>query len=353
MDEGRSELELLLTAVRASDTPVPPRLEAAVRRWRRPLRIQVTGRSRAGKTTVQRALALLAAEETASVDVPGQPEPVLDGDLVLYILAGAPHPADRAVLATVPPERMLLVLNKADAIGSRWSDAVTAAERCAEEFGMAVHPVVATLAAHTRSGIVTDAERATLCRHRDHPDPTFALVPERFTDPAFGSDTADRKALLARWPLPGLACALSALRYRPELSSGRILQILHAASGIDPLHADLRRRCEAHAARRGGELLDELTRLAACRIPARDRIETYLRGDEALALGLRAGLSSPALARLPSTDPAPTDPDQALAHAAHWRAVVAADITPDARRAALRIHDGYIRLWERLTDARL
>ncbi|MFJ9368515.1 hypothetical protein ACIRRA_29390 [Nocardia sp. NPDC101769] len=211
-------------------------------------RIQVTGRARAGKTALRHALSLLTAEETRPVDRPGQPDPAFDADLVLYVLPGLADHADRRLLATVHPDRTLVVLNKADAIGARWPDAAAAADDLTAEFGLLVFPVVASLAAHTRSGTLTDADLRTLHRHRDRPDPALTLSHDLFTAPDLAPDPESRQALLDRWDLFGVSCALAALRRHPTLPPQLLLQILHCASGIDPLHHELHRRYEAVAA---------------------------------------------------------------------------------------------------------
>ncbi|WP_431968348.1 hypothetical protein [Nocardia sp. bgisy134] len=333
---------------------------SAVNAWRRPPRIQVTGRAHAGRTTVLHALALMSAAETGPVDEPGAPDPVLDADIVVYVLAGAPLPADRRVLAELPPERTVVVLNKADAIGSRWGDAVAAAEQYTRELGILTLPVVAALAVRTRAGAVTDADMATLRRLAADADPALTLSPDLFVSPTAGPDVTEREQLLHRWELYGITCALSALRHDPELGAHAILQLLHAASGIDALHRLLHRCYEQVSALRGGELLDELARLAARALPgetgqARDILEDYLHGDDAMWLALCAGLANPAVAHLAAgyPSPAPADADDALTRAARWRAVVAGDMPPAARRAALRVHNGYIRLWERMSSAGL
>ncbi|RDI63153.1 hypothetical protein [Nocardia pseudobrasiliensis] len=350
-------LDQLLATLRLGDDPD---LAEAIARRRRPLRIQVTGRSRAGKSTLLRALALISAEETDPVDEPGRADPVLDGDLVVYILAAAPQAADRRILAGLARDRTLVVLNKADAIGSRWVDAVAAADRCARELGLPVLPVVAALAEHTRAGMPGEDDLRTLRRHLDRADPAFTLSPELFTAPAAGLDTADRQALLDRWSLYGVACALTALRHDPTLGPGPLLQLLHAASGIDALHALVHTDYQRIVAQRGGELLDELARLAARAVPnsgsrARDSIEDYLAGDEALGLGIQAGLACPQVRHLAAgyPSPEPVDADDALARAERWRAVVSSDMSAAARRAAIRVHNGYVRRWERMRGAGL
>jgi hypothetical protein len=362
--QGRSapELDQLVANLRAGAEPrIVDQLVAAAARWRRPVRIQVTGRARAGKSTLLRALALLSAEETAPVDEPGRSDPVLDGDLVVYVLSTAPQPADRRILAGLPAERTIVVLNKADAIGARWAEAVTAAVRYATELRVPVLPVVAELAGHSRAGTPSEADLRTLRRHAGIADATLELSPELFTGTAAGPDVADRRAVLDRWGLYGVTCALTALRHDPRLRPQPLLQVLHAAAGIDPVHALLHGRYERVTDRRGGEFLDDLARIAARAIPrrgdgtARDLIEDYLAGTEAMWLGLRAGLADPGVAHLAAGYPAvhPADADEALARAQRWRAVVSGDLPAPARRAALRVHNGYVRLWEQLSSAGL
>ncbi|MGO4616126.1 hypothetical protein AB4305_17765 [Nocardia sp. 2YAB30] len=357
----RDQLDKLLAELRfgtGRDVQIGYAAAAAVSTWRKPPRIQVTGRAHAGRTTVLHALALMSAVETEPVDEPGLPDPVLDADIVVYVLSAAPTPADRRMLATLPPGRAVVALNKADAIGARWSDAVAAAEQYGRELGNPVLPVVASLAARTRAGAVSGEDLALLRRLAAEADPSLILSPDLFVAP--GPDLAEREQLLQRWDLYGVVCAYAALRHHPELSAQALLQILHAASGIDALHRLLHRRYEQVSALRGGELLDDLARLAARAVPgegehARDVLESYLSGDDALWLGLCAGLARPEVAHLAAgyPSPAPSDADDAISRAARWRAVVSSDMPPAARRAALRVHNGYVRLWERMSSAGL
>ncbi|WP_157514277.1 hypothetical protein [Nocardia concava] len=219
----------------------------------RPPRIQVTGRARAGKTTLRHALSLLTAEETRPVDQPGQPAPTLDADLLLYVLPGTADPADRRLLATLPPDRTLVVLNKADSIGTRWSDAAALAESLTTALGHRVFPVVASLAARTRSGTLTAPDLDTLARLTTHPNPPRTLSHDLFTAPGATPDPQARQALLDRWDLHGVSCALAALRADPTLGPRPLLQILHCATGIDPLHHELHRRYAVASARLNAE----------------------------------------------------------------------------------------------------
>lgn len=357
-----SNLEQLVSTVRvAADPRIADQISAAVAAFRRPLRIQVTGRAGAGKTTLLRALALMAAEETEAVDQPGVPDPVLDADLVVYVLAGALQAADRRVLETLHPETTMVVLNKADAVGARWSDAVMAADQASHGLGIRVSPMVAELAVHTRAGTPGDDDLRTLRRHAAGSGPELTLSAELFVDPSAGPDVAERQAVLRRWGLHGVSCALAALQGDPGMSVQQLWQVLHAASGIDPVHTGLHRRYEQLMALRGGVLVDELSRIAARAVPqgdggrARDLIEDYLVGDEALWIALLAGLAQPQVRHLAAgyPDPRPADADDALARAQRWRAVAAGDMPAAARRAAIRLHNGYMRSWERLSSAGL
>ncbi|OQS12528.1 hypothetical protein B0T36_24630 [Nocardia donostiensis] len=360
--QAGDQLDELLETLRrgpGTDPRIGYQAGLAVDRWRTPPYIQVTGRARSGRTTVLHALALLSAVETDPIDEPGVTEPELDGDIVVYVLAGAPSQADRRVLGSLPRERTIVVLNKADAIGARWADAVAAADQYARELRLPTLPVVASLAVRTRAGAVAEEDMATLRRHADA-DPSFTISPELFTSAAAGPDVAERQQLLDRWELYGVSCALTAVRHKPDITAQAVLQILHSASAIDPLHRQLHRRYEQVSALRGGELLDELTRLAARAVPgdggrARDVLEDYLNGDDALWTGLCAGLARPEVAHLAAgyPSPAPADADDALARAVRWRAVVSSDMPTAARRAAVRVHNGYVRLWERMSSVGL
>ncbi|WP_280370840.1 GTPase domain-containing protein [Nocardia wallacei] len=360
------ELDQLIAGLRVGaghDPQIADQLVAAASEWRRPPRIQVTGRARAGKTTLLQALALMSAVETEPVDEPGRPDPVLDGDLVVYVVSASLQAADRRILAELPRDRTIVVLNKADAIGSQWSEAVTTADQIAYGLGVPVLPLVSALAVRTRAGTPSDDDLRTLRRHAANTDPNFTLSPELFTAPTAGPDVAERTEVLQRWGLYGVSCALAALRYEPELGPRELLQLLHAVSGIDPVHDLLHRRYEQIGAQRGGAFLDELARLAARSVPGvsasatrgRDLIEDYLAGDEALWLGLQAGLACPDVQHLATGYPAPqpADADDALARAQRWRAVVASDMPAPARRAAVRVHNGYVRIWERMSSAGL
>ncbi|MGY2063372.1 hypothetical protein ACW9HQ_51480, partial [Nocardia gipuzkoensis] len=71
--------------------------------------------------------------------------------------------------------------------------------------------------------------------------------------------------------------------------------------------------------------------------------------------GVRAGLACPQVRHLAAgyPSPEPANADDALARAERWRAVVSSDMPAAARRAAIRVHNGYVRRWERMRGAGL
>ncbi|HET8993122.1 MULTISPECIES: hypothetical protein [unclassified Rhodococcus (in: high G+C Gram-positive bacteria)] len=91
-------------------------LHSALARCTAPLRIQVAGRAGVGRADVQRTLAgLPASSEAAVIDVPGTPDPVLDADVVIYVLPSrldpvSVHPADRRALAALDSRRVIVVV---------------------------------------------------------------------------------------------------------------------------------------------------------------------------------------------------------------------------------------------------
>ncbi|ATQ29443.1 hypothetical protein CS378_12390 [Rhodococcus ruber] len=113
--------------------------QCALERHDAPLRVQIAGRGGAVRptlrTAVESAVATVAHVEAAHVeaahveaaelDSPDRPEPVLDADVVLLVLAARAHPADLAALARsadpaapVPgrDERLVVVLDRTEGL---------------------------------------------------------------------------------------------------------------------------------------------------------------------------------------------------------------------------------------------
>ncbi|MBS9375289.1 hypothetical protein [Rhodococcus sp. B50] len=87
------------------------------------LRVQVAGRAGTGREVVEARVRESLPEASAdaivvgaAVDTPDGPDPVLDADLLVYVVPrrldpAVVHPADRAALATVDPRRIVLVVS--------------------------------------------------------------------------------------------------------------------------------------------------------------------------------------------------------------------------------------------------
>ncbi|EME56929.1 hypothetical protein G352_22136, partial [Rhodococcus ruber BKS 20-38] len=89
--------------------------QRALERHDAPLRVQIAGRGGAVRPTLRAAVeAAVARVEAAELDSPDRPEPVLDADVVLLVLAARAHPADLAALLTVDAERLVVVLDRTE-----------------------------------------------------------------------------------------------------------------------------------------------------------------------------------------------------------------------------------------------
>ncbi|MGW4577418.1 hypothetical protein ACWELP_01860 [Rhodococcus aetherivorans] len=158
-------------------------VQRALDRHGAPLRVQIAGRGGAVRpalrAAVEAAVAASALVDTVELDSPDRPEPVLDADVVLLVLAARVHPADLAALvrsadpaALVRPadpaalvtrddERLVVVLDRTEGL---------------EDAGAAF----ARAAAHVRRPVLT-------------PDSAPSAVVERL-----GSARRRRDAVLAR-----------------------------------------------------------------------------------------------------------------------------------------------------------
>ncbi|MFC9357660.1 hypothetical protein ACFTZB_13950, partial [Rhodococcus sp. NPDC057014] len=156
-EAGGRELADLAAEVAALDEVAGDRVRAAVAAFGAPIRVQTAGRAGVGRSTVAAALAAgglagAVVEEADAVDVPGAPDPVLDGDVVVYVLVEAVRDADRDAARNLDPAQALFVLNKADTVGASrvpadaWATATALAAECAEEGGLPALPLIGTLA---------------------------------------------------------------------------------------------------------------------------------------------------------------------------------------------------------------
>lgn len=169
-DAVTTEWSALVDRVAPLDVDAAREMTDAVTAFTAPVRVQTAGRSGVGRTTVTAALRgtapTLAADlvETSAVDVPGADDPRLDAEIVVYVLVDSVRTADRRALETAAGS-VVVVLNKADTIGTDRNVVDARVADCARECGTTVHPLVAT----TTSGIgsITSAVNEAIVRARD------------------------------------------------------------------------------------------------------------------------------------------------------------------------------------------
>ena len=342
------ELDRLVESVRRIDPDSAEPLITAVTAARAPLRIQIAGRAGVGKSTVARALRIGEVIETSAVDTPGVDDPVLDGDLVIYVLAGSLHDADRNALASVPPGRALVLLNKADAVGS-WPAALAQANNHTRTVGVRTIPVVASTAIAAYDTEMKPAELSSLRTLAGVADPSLTLSNDLFTSADVVVDARARRTMLERWELQGLDSALAALRHDSRLTVASLVQIMYASSGIEEARAAVLASAGRLATLRGGPFLDSLETIAARDGAARDTIEHFLRGEEAAQIGLEAALACPDLADVIAEHGIrPVDANEALQLAGWWQTFADGPIGAPSKRAARRLHRGYSAAWQRM-----
>ncbi|WP_430334276.1 hypothetical protein [Rhodococcus sp. ACT016] len=133
-----------------------------------PIRIQVAGRAGVGRTTVVEVLERAGfgdVIETTPVDAPGAADPVLDGDVVVYVLSGAPRTPDVAALRRTSHGGTVALLNKADLLTS-WAVALRIATECETETAVPTLPLVARAPGRGTPDGVSAATAAVAARVR-------------------------------------------------------------------------------------------------------------------------------------------------------------------------------------------
>ncbi|MDF0529897.1 hypothetical protein P0W64_17840 [Tsukamurella sp. 8F] len=217
-------------------------------------RVRVSGRDGVGRATLARALA------ASGVDIAGAEGPA---DVDLYAFSGAPRAADRAAAA---PGRVV-VWTKADAAGS-WQAADARAAEYAALLGTPVVPVIALLATIELGAREYAALAAVAAAPRALPAPVSDM---RAVLAPLGTDH-----LLDRLGGYGLACAVGALRERPDLTAAALSRRLRGLSGLDGLREPVRLAVRGMGVRRAAERLDALRELAVADPACRDACEREL-----------------------------------------------------------------------------
>ncbi|MHA4854122.1 hypothetical protein L1080_031960 [Rhodococcus sp. MSC1_016] len=329
VDAGGGELGELADRVAVSDRAAGESVREVAALLRAPIRVHITGRAGVGRTTVATAVkegAIPGAviEEPGPLDVPGAPDPVLDGDVVVCVLVESVRAADRVAVDGVDAERALLVLNKVDALGESrepadvWAAALARAAECSSDAGLPVLPLIGSLAT---ARAVTEADLPVL---RQRPG-----------------------GLSSVWDAHGVAVASAALEANAQLDAPAVTALLRTASGVDEVVGAVAARVAHVRAGRGECALLSLRSLAARNAGVRDALEEYLTGDSAVALAAAAG-------RLHLVDwnrEAPAEPgtaEDAVRCAHWWRTQLSGNPTARQRRAIVDVRRHYLRIWQRM-----
>ncbi|ROZ99108.1 hypothetical protein [Gordonia sp. OPL2] len=268
-----------LAAVVGPTAPVRADLAAAAHRYARPLQIAVCGRPGTGRDTVARAL-----RERLSVTAigPGEAgEEAADADLWLLVLSGLPRRDDHAILATLPRDRTIVVLGKADTHGlGDPTHADDIAADCAERIGLPVQPVSALLACADLSDDETDFLRRLAAAGETMPSMSAQFLTGGADRPeTLGDERTVRAGLLRRIDQRGIDIALALLAEGDESTAATVNRELHAESGIHALVPTIRDRVDIVRYWRLVELRTRVELLAA-RGADRDALEHLLQIGE-------------------------------------------------------------------------
>ncbi|MGC5256076.1 hypothetical protein ACPXCG_06955 [Gordonia sp. DT218] len=277
-----------LVALVDPSSPARAELDLAVRRYGRPLQVQVDGRPGTGRDTFARAL-----RERLSVTAigPGEadrradaPDPWM-ADLWMYVLSGPPRAADRTAIAQMPADRTVVVLGKADTHGSPEA----AAAACAEHLGVPVLAVSQLLACADLSADEFDFLRRLAAAGETMPSmsgqfltPTLSGYPgPEGAGPFHGDERVLRAGLLRRVDRRGIDLALHLLAADDPAAAdvAALNTALQGRSGIVRLVTSIRERVDLVRHWRLTELRSRLE-IVAARGWDRDVIEHLLQHGE-------------------------------------------------------------------------
>ncbi|MGA9872119.1 MAG: hypothetical protein WBQ44_13365 [Rhodococcus sp. (in: high G+C Gram-positive bacteria)] len=320
----------------------------AVDRCFAPIRVQVSGRSGVGKSTVRAVLdasgalldgsvALLdgsvalsgdrmSVVETAPMDVPGSLDPVLDGDVLVHVMGGGPQQADLDVVCAAT--EVVAVLAKADTL----DDEDAAARALSLTVGVPVYPLMGTIAA----ALARDQPEtfASLRPIAAQILPEMLLTPDRFLSAELPIPREERAVLSEQIELHGVRVVTRALTADPGIDDAALRSLLADESGADAVVAAVRRAIDGVMTDRQGRLLHELTAVCARHPLTTEELEGYLASDEVVVIAMRSGLR--ALGEAEEADPTP-------ATVRTWRARSTSARDPGEARAALAVARGYLR----------
>ncbi|GAB17007.1 hypothetical protein GOEFS_018_00400 [Gordonia effusa NBRC 100432] len=240
----------------------------------RPLDVAVIGPPWSGRGTLVRALHNSLSVSAVVVD---SPDSAVSADIALYLLVGRVRAGDVETISSLPRDRRIVLLNKADTCGS--PDAANdAAHRCGSLLATDVLPVTGLWGA-----VTVTSDDATLLRElaADRvPLPRFAAQ--------FAADDPRHAALLGRIGWRGVTDCVQEIRSgRIAGSPGDIDPLLRRRSGIGCLTTTFGQLAEPIRLFRETRAASELSALASTASgQLRDAIE-HVVVDHALIGGLR------------------------------------------------------------------
>lgn len=249
-----------------SRLPDAPGLKRTVHDLHGPLRVAVTGRYGTGRDTVARAV-----RRVFDVSPIGPGDDDVDADAWLYVLAGWPRPDDLAALDHLDPERSLVILGKADTLGS-WPAARRRAAECSDELGRPVLALMPLLAVADLGEVELDL-LTSLARAGEGVPPMQAT----FVDAGGPHQRLGRIALLRRLDAYGIACVLALAKNGP-IDPDALRTHLVDRSGLPALGRFLAAAAETAPRLRLRRVADELEVIAASGM-LRDDIEHLLAGS--------------------------------------------------------------------------
>lgn len=264
--------------------------------------------------------------ESSPVDEPRSPDPVLDGDVLVHVVAGGAQPADVEVVSSA--SALVVVLAKADTV----DDVPSVLARLTHVLGVPVLPLSGIIA-----NTVLVGEPASFDGVRDALESIsddVLLTPERFESAECSMSMQQRRDLVDRIEMLGVRTVVAALREDRDRSATRLRRALAEVSGLTPVIDAVRSTIGGVRVDREGVLLHRLTELCFEFPTASDALEEYLASDEAVLAIMRSALRA-------SGESESSGPPLDAALAWHRRALSG---DPSRRRAALAISRGYLRM---------
>lgn len=321
-------------ALAARDTSLGSEIDSAVERCFAGVRVQVSGRTGVGKSSVRTVLTAhhdlrftdTEITEAPSIDVPRSPDPVLDGDVLVHVLASGAHQADIDVVASATGA--VAVLAKADAVDNL--DGVV--DGLSVSVGATVYPLMGTIAASTMHGRPPTFDPLRPAAEAITAD--MLLTPERFLRARLPTPRQIRVDFVEQIEMFGIRTVVDALRTNPAIDDATLRLLLAEKSGMDAVARAVREAVDGVRVDRQGRLLHRLTELAA-QYPDAEELETYLGSDEAVVAIMRSALRA-----LGETE----DPNPTLLLAQQWNERWRTTREPAHARAALAVARGYLRL---------